>query len=281
MQNLQPKALHCQFPRKGAGMPESLLKSCARTFAGWQPQPSWQKSTKTALCLIPDESLWPVIQRIRRVHDVHLVRWMPHINILFPFVSADQMNHAAELLAAKLASTSPFEISFDDIGVFSHSPKSHTFWLKPRTANGTEIAELRKMALEVFPSCDDPSERKPLFCPHLSLGQSKGCAPDVAKLDSLWPGGKFKCSRVFLLARSDFDDPFHVKHVVHLGGGSSTCCDWMYTANNDTHWCDAASGRQSMQVPWTEPWAELSSPEAELTCKIFNKQSWKMEKSVI
>jgi 2'-5' RNA ligase len=231
---------HCGTPAAAFSPPR------AHGFAAMH---AWQKSTKTALCLIPDESLWPDIQSIRGVHDAHFVRWMPHINILFPFVSADQMRDAAELLAAKLASTSPFEISFDDIGVFSHSARSHTFWLDPRTANGTEIAELHKMALEIFPSCDDKSERQSGFCPHLSLGQSKGRAPDMAKLASLWPGGKFTCSRVFLLARSAFEDPFHVKHVVHLGSGGSAHCDWMYTADEDTYWCDAATGRQSMHVP--------------------------------
>ncbi len=213
---------------------------------------AWEKSTKTALCIIPDESLWPDIQSIRGVHDkAHVVRWMPHINILFPFVAAHQMEHAAQLLADQFASTPPFQIRFDDMGVFSHSPRSHTFWLRPQTVCGTEIAELHRTALKLFPLCDDARDRPSGFCPHLTLGQTKGHAPDMTQLASLWPrgGGEFTCSRVFLLARSAFDDPFHVRHVVNLGGGGRASCDWLYTASDDAYWCDAATGQKSMRVP--------------------------------
>jgi 2'-5' RNA ligase len=174
---------------------------------------------------------------------------MPHTNILFPFVTAHQLADAARALSAHLAAVSPFEISFDDVGELSHSAKSHTFWLSPRTASGGDIAEIHRAAVNLFPICDDSSSRKTGFCPHLALGQVKGHTPDRAMLKALWPRGKFTCSRVFIVARSTFDDPFHVRHVVPLGGGSCASGDWLYTAGCDTYWHDVATGETSMRVP--------------------------------
>lgn len=98
---------------------------------------AFAKSTKCALCIIPDESLWPGIQRTRLVHDAHAVRpsplppynlpkkrnpkplinvqvrWMPHINLLFPFVDAAQLADAAAALSSRLASVAPFEVQGD------------------------------------------------------------------------------------------------------------------------------------------------------------------------
>ena len=214
--------------------------------ASWR---AWEKSTKCALCIIPDESLWPSIQSIRGKHDAHATRWMPHINILFPFVTADQLADTAHVLAAQLASFAPFEICFDDVSLFSHSAKSHTFWLSPRTASGVDIAEIHRAAANLFPICDDSSSRKTGFSPHLTLGQVKGHTPDKAMLKALWPGGTFTCSRLFILARSTFDDPFHVRHVVPLGGGSCASGDWLYTADCDTYWHDVATGETRMRMP--------------------------------
>jgi len=176
---------------------------------------------------------------------------MPHISILFPFVAADQLARAAELLAPALAATAPFQITFNDIGIFTHSTTSHTFWLRPQTPTATEIAQLHTTVHDLF-NLDGGSSGRP-FCPHLTLGQTKGHAPNTAalasSLPSFTPGCPFVCTRLFLLARSSADDPFHVRHVVPLGGGSSIGCDVMYTAHSDAYWLDAGSGLQSMKTP--------------------------------
>ncbi len=45
---------------------------------------------KTALVIIPPETIWPSIQQIRQQHDQKAAAvWMPHIKLLFPFLEED------------------------------------------------------------------------------------------------------------------------------------------------------------------------------------------------
>ena len=52
------------------------------------------KTPHTAVVLIPPESLWESIQAIRRVYDLHIFRWMPHVTLLFPFIPAERFAQA-------------------------------------------------------------------------------------------------------------------------------------------------------------------------------------------
>jgi len=47
------------------------------------------KSHRTAIAAIPPPECWEPIQAIRRVHDRQIGRWMPHVNLLYPFVTPD------------------------------------------------------------------------------------------------------------------------------------------------------------------------------------------------
>jgi nucleoside-triphosphatase THEP1 len=68
------------------------------------------KTVMSSLCLIPDASLWPAIQSIREKHDKHIVRWPPHINILYPFVPVEDFDDTAAKLSRVLADFAPFEV---------------------------------------------------------------------------------------------------------------------------------------------------------------------------
>jgi len=58
---------------------------------------------KSAACLIPDESLWEPIQEIRKKYDKSYPRWMPHVNLLYPFIVDDLFeNHTKEFISEKL-----------------------------------------------------------------------------------------------------------------------------------------------------------------------------------
>eukprot|EP00035_Acanthoeca_spectabilis_P033828 m.25635 g.25635 ORF g.25635 m.25635 type:complete len:449 (-) comp6219_c0_seq1:1853-3199(-) len=214
------------------------------------------KTVQASVCLIPDGALWPGIQAIREKHDKHLVRWMPHINLLYPFVPIEEFDAAAEKLAEGLRSVCPFELRFDQLGVFHHSKKSHTFWLDPETnagAGGGEcpLTHLYHTLLTLFPHCDDTNSKEGGFRPHLSLGQAKGPPPNMASLSALWPGGKYTVSSVYLIYRADFNDPFHVRRVVSLGDNASAGVpgDWMYTAKGEAFWRNMSTGSVSNNVP--------------------------------
>lgn len=213
------------------------------------------KTVQASLCLIPDGALWPGIQAIREQHDTHLVRWMPHINLLYPFVHLDDFDAAAERLAEGLQTIAPFELRFDKLGVFHHSKKSHTFWLDPQTVKadaGCPLDALYSRLVDLFPNCNDTNTKSEAgFRPHLSLGQVKGNPPNMAEMAALWPGGGYTVSHVHLIYRSDFHDPFHVRRAVALGdpAGSGRAIDWKYTAGAEGYWTEVHTGKLSNDVP--------------------------------
>ena len=79
---------------------------------------------------------------------------------------------------------------------------------------------------ETFPDyCDlsQISEAK-VFTPHLSLGKFKH--KEVAKFTKEftddWTDTEFDVNEIYFISRSDFDDPFHVRHTVKLGVAENT-----------------------------------------------------------
>ena len=60
----------------------------------------FSKTHHTAVAVLPPEEIWEPIQAIRRRHDRQFRRWMPHINLLYPFVPRAQWATAVPLLTA-------------------------------------------------------------------------------------------------------------------------------------------------------------------------------------
>jgi 2'-5' RNA ligase len=231
----------------------------------------WQKGRgRSALCIIPDESVWPDIQAIRRDHDANVERWMPHINIIFPFVNQDdpaQLACAAHALAAELRHTAPFDIRLDHIEFFEDSERKKTeknekvffkeaicnFWLSPATRDG-RISDIHRIAANLFPICKKGFFAERQFTPHLTVGQVAGPVTEEKKAEStaLWRGSRaFTCSRVFVVARYEKDAPFRVRHIVPLGGGGSVLSgNWQYISSEGGHcWLDLDTNEPCMRLP--------------------------------
>lgn len=96
------------------------------------------KSQRSAVVIIPPESVWEQIQKIRKVHDRAHHRWMPHINLLYPFYEGDDQffRNAVRRMTIALSDLQPFIIRFtsESFGFFKHTNFS-TFWLRPLTAD--------------------------------------------------------------------------------------------------------------------------------------------------
>ena len=95
---------------------------------------------KSALCICPPQALWPSIQGVRERMDKSYLRWMPHINVAYPFVGAGRAEEAASVLrsAFRSAGIAEFSVALDSAGYFQHSKKSSTLWLAPRVVDGGE-----------------------------------------------------------------------------------------------------------------------------------------------
>ena len=175
----------------------------------------------SAICIIPPAASWSQIQAIRAVHDKSYIRWMPHINLMYPFYEDEGSNFqkAAESAAKALQNFEPFKVKsfffieigfispaidyrfieqlyFDNLQIslgefkyFRHY-RSSTLWLDPQTTAKNSLRTLHEALLTVFPDCkdlsNDPKRGINGFTPHLSVGQwGKNLPPKSAAADAI------------------------------------------------------------------------------------------------
>jgi 2'-5' RNA ligase len=178
-----------------------------------------RKTHKTAVVLIPPQETWPPIQAIRRAHDRHFRRWMPHITLIYPFRPRPAFEALADRFARACAQISPFEVEMAALGWFQHR-SSYTLWLAPGPKE--TFVRLQTALWRVAPDCDDTRRHKGGFTPHLSLGQVRGreALEDLFdELQSEWTPIRFRASEISLIWRDDPpDDLFQVGRSVGLGG---------------------------------------------------------------
>ena len=93
------------------------------------------KVVKSALIVMPPSDKWGAIQQIRRCHDKSYYRWMPHINVMYPFVpdnrDGGEFARAAAAARDALARVQPFRVRLERFGHFVHGKYSCTLWLDP------------------------------------------------------------------------------------------------------------------------------------------------------
>ena len=79
------------------------------------------KTHHTAVAVVPPEKVWEPIQVIRRCHDRQIDRWMPHVNLLFPFRPLTDVPADLSKLAAACASVGSFAITLTEFRSFRHA----------------------------------------------------------------------------------------------------------------------------------------------------------------
>ena len=138
---------------------------------------SWPSSHDTALCLIPPQSLWPAINRVRSLNDKAYGKWPPHINLVYPFVPPAMLSEAAEVLEQlDLSGLQSSSISIDGADAFVHR-KYSMLYLKPSGDSGCYLPALVNNIRRSF-----GWDAQPGFQPHLTVGQSEDPASDMHKL---------------------------------------------------------------------------------------------------
>jgi 2'-5' RNA ligase len=189
--------------------------------------PPGKKTHLTSCVIVPPEEVWDPIQRVRRLHDPHVRRWIPHINLLYPFVPHARLDEAARDIADAASIHAPFDLELTEFGFFVHRKGRITLWLEPRPV--LPLERLHSDLLERFPHCDDTARHQGGFTPHLSLGVflRRNEARIVRdELESGWDPIRFHVGHVQIIARSGFEkDPFEVVARLPLGkalGGRST-----------------------------------------------------------
>jgi len=174
--------------------------------------------------IMPAEEQWKQIQEIRERHDKAYQRWMPHINLLYPFVSEDQFSYAANKTERGLRDVKPFTVRFEDFGYFDHG-RSNTLYLKPKVLPPGALNDLQAKLVALFPQCTDlESKGGDGFTPHLTVGQFVGKIA-VERQHDLFKQNfvpiEFQVTHVHIISRTA-TEPFVIKYSVPLGHTESS-----------------------------------------------------------
>lgn len=171
------------------------------------------KTVTSAVAVVPRGETWEPIQALRRVHDRKIDRWMPHINLLYPFRPREALEEAGPVLARASGSVASFEVELRTFRFFVHAPGKVTVWLAPEPAE--PLVRLQAALQAAFPDCDDVSRFASGFTPHLSVGQSQD-AGLAERLQRDWRPVRFRIAEIAWIAR-DEHGPFEVVRPFPMG----------------------------------------------------------------
>ena len=205
----------------------------------------------SAVVLIPPPSSWRDVQAVRASRDKSYLRWMPHVNLLYPFVEDDEAGEnfarAARVAREALASHAPFPCALSRRARFFEHRGSVTAWRAPEDvdaeadddddkASSAPVSSARVVALQAalesaFPFADDLGAiGGDGFVPHLSVGQWRAFADADAFFAEALPTtdgefprpDAFHAGAVYLISRPSDVAPFRIRARVPLGGGEPT-----------------------------------------------------------
>jgi 2'-5' RNA ligase len=178
------------------------------------------KTHQTAVAIVPPREVWPSIQAIRAKHDRQFRRWMPHVNLLYPFCPPEEFDQALPALLDACAKIASFSVTLAEFRLFQHSSRKATLWLAPEPKE--ELVRLQATLETACPECNDLSRFAAGFTPHLSVGQA-GSADEARRLrDALqaeWQPIRFELSAIAVLRR-ERDTPFEIEQWIALAGRS-------------------------------------------------------------
>lgn len=133
-------------------------------------------SHDTALCIIPPQSLWPAINRLRSLNDKAYAKWPPHINLVYPFVRPEVLEEAANVLSQiDISDLLPLHICIADADAFVHD-KHNTLFLKPDPKSGGDLHALVNKVHSTL-----GWQPRSGFQAHMTVGQTEDSESDTHK----------------------------------------------------------------------------------------------------
>lgn len=176
------------------------------------------RSSRSAVVIVPPESVWETINAIRNKHDKQRTRWMPHINLVFPFVHPDRLDEERDRLAEASAAVGAWEVTLARFRYFKHSSNRASLWLDPQPREPLEALYAALMAQ--YPHLDITHRFETGFTPHLSVGQTKTLVLGrhlADELNETWQPITFRADALTVLRRTS-NDPFELAYRVDLTG---------------------------------------------------------------
>jgi RNA 2',3'-cyclic 3'-phosphodiesterase len=176
------------------------------------------KTYHTAVVALPPPEVWEPMQAIRRQHDRHVHRWMPHITLLYPFLPHAQFGEALPVLTEVGRHRAPFQVTLATFRAFTHAFGKETLWLAPEPPH--PFVTLQAALQAAFPAYDEQGRFATGFTPHLSIGQAASWSERQQLLETLqaaWQLVQFTLTAITLIWREG-DGPFHIAYTIPLEG---------------------------------------------------------------
>jgi endonuclease/exonuclease/phosphatase family metal-dependent hydrolase/2'-5' RNA ligase/uncharacterized protein (UPF0248 family) len=164
-------------------------------------------TARTAVAWLPPVEAWDGIQEVRGRLDPQVLRWPPHVNVLFGFLPESEFDAALPVLGRAAATVPAFETELGEVRHFTHRNDS-TLWLHP---TGSGWQPLHAALLEAFPAC----RNRDAFTPHLTVGKVADPGRTPVKIAPI----AARVGEVVLLSRRG-DGPMEVRARVELGTGA-------------------------------------------------------------
>ena len=127
-----------------------------------------RKSHRSALVVpVP---LSPQIQEIRTHLEHKSHRWMPHINLAYPFHPYDcaTQRSTAQMIQQLCEHTPSFLVHLERVECFQQRSGRTLFYVAPR--NEVPFKKLQEALAETFPDCADVAHYTRGYQPHMILG---------------------------------------------------------------------------------------------------------------
>lgn len=141
------------------------------------------KSYQTALAIVAPTQIHADINSLRKIHDKAYERWDPHINLLYPFVDADQLGDA---IAALRKGIEEHDLQRLDITLAGPDKfvqkKAATVHLKPDLKSEDMTAQLRAALVRALGRDPKEGTHDGIFRAHMTIGQAGLLGPTPEKL---------------------------------------------------------------------------------------------------
>jgi 2'-5' RNA ligase len=196
-------------------------------------------SYDTALCIIPPQHVCEEIDKLRSLYDKAYEKWPPHINLIYPFVSAERLSEAKNTIESHVHTG--FEeadsrtVTLGGAGLFKNR-KDITIFLGTKGPNEKDVLEsIRLAALQALGLKVSPS----VF--HLTVGQAQDDSVSARQflLDKVnrLPAFEFHMGSLAILIRERSSNKADSTSQMRLWGS-----------------IDLPGSNQAVQTPLTEFW---------------------------
>jgi len=160
----------------------------------------------TACVIVPPKEFSEPIQEIRKKFDKQFKRWMPHINLIYPFRPIGCFNDLKKFCEI-CQNIESFTVNLKVFRSFHHNRQNYTLWLDPEPKE--LIISLQANLIKIVPDCNDLNNFENGYTPHLSVGQVKGklnLLKTIELLQKQWKEISFPLKKIYFISRENVKD---------------------------------------------------------------------------